>query len=768
MDSRRAFVVWLAVLVALAPLLAIGPSGAAAQPTDVSSAADGDATRQVTTVSLESGDSTWQGWSLSFNGSVVIGDPGSASAGERTFQLRQISEDGVVGDLVREFTVGQDGLHQLVTDELVGRYVLLYGGDPVYVQDGVGYLSDPPDGTTVTANASAWRVERQTLDATWSTSSAYDGQIISLSLDSNRADYTVGVSAPSLSYSELTQLFDEADYAADHDARSDENVLLLDPARAPFVANLSGLSPGEYLVTFQVTDTTGRARPLLTVNNPSGPQIAAVERVTPAGDRLTLTADCGTCYLIVGSQSLNFLDVVELTDTDGDGTVSVAINSRYLGLSQGSSDVPTGAAFTALTDDIDVYGPSRELDSGYTLQRVRNEVKPQITDDPPTPLAHGQYDLRLASSDTITIPHNRLSFDDVTDITTVRLTQPALQEMVAVAAPRGEPGDLAIDTINTDSPRDRVAVGDRLVFRIQATGLFGYFAATGTDIGSVLDNPDEGLSLRLRPADDRATPIRLDRGDPRLLVDPSTNRLYVIIDTRDLRIEEGFQPGRSYRAVFERRGVDAETYDVNRGPDFHDGYPYLEPGATESMAAEFELVEPAASAADPLQVANVQSITITGTTTVAPGTELRLSIVETDRSWEKSGRTTVADGGTWQATFDFSNAKANQSFTITVKRGLETLGTTEGAVVTPSATQTATPADSGDTTTSPPPTSASGTPADDGPDTGTAPAGNATATGSPDGGSGLLGFLPGGPIALAGVGLLVLLLGGFLYYGFRS
>lgn len=765
MASRRAVVAWLAVLVAVAPLLFTAGTTGAPVPGASTDADDRTAQQAARTVTLDSGDRVWQGWRLRFDGSEVVGDPSSASAAERTFQLREVSEDGVVGDLVREFTIGTDGTHQLRTGELDGRYVIQYRGSPVYVQDGVGYRSNPPDGTSVTAENSAWRVNRQTLTATWSDQPAYEGQIIELSVSSNRKDYALAVSAPGLNFSELTRLFDESDFADDHDAAADEDVIRLAVDGAPYPVNLTGLDSGDQLFRLEATDTTAKASPTLEIAPPDGPQFGATDRVSPTGDRLRVDVNCGTCYLIVGSQALNFLDVVQLTDTDGDGTVDVRINTRYLGLSQSSSDVPGGAAFTAVDDEIEVYGPGEELDSGYTLQRVRNEVEPKVSEDPPAPLGPGAYDLRLASTDSISIPHNRLAFDDVTDISSVRLVERELRAMSAVAAPRGEPHELAVGEVQSVQPRDRVAVGDRLILRADVTGVFGYLAVEGAGVDSVLDNADEGIALTLHPANDRSTKIRVERGDPRLIVDEDDRRLYVAVDTRDLRIEEEFRPGRAYRAVLTLQGVDADAYNVNQGPNSHDGYPYLEPGAEETVRARFTLVRPAATTAQPLEVTNRQSVVVAGNTTVAPGTTLRLTATEADSGWEKTARTTVADGGTWQTRMDFSNAQAGQTFTLTIERGQEELGTVEGAVVT----STPTPTDSGTTDTSSATTTAPpGSPSTTVPPT-TAPSEpdpGATTTAPDD--DGLLGFLPGGILLPIGGVVLVVVLGVFLYFGFRE
>lgn len=763
MASRRTVVASLAVLVAVAPLLVMVGPAAASPGTSI----DGRSAQQAPrTVTLDSGDAVWQGWRLRFDGSEVVGDPGSASANERTFQLRRVTEDGVVGELVREFTVGTNGIHRLPTDRLDGRFVIQYRGSPVYVQDGVGYRSNPPDGSSVTAENSAWRVTPQTLTGTWSDEPAYEGQIVELSVTSNRKDYTLAVSAPGLNYSELTRLFDESDFADDHDAAADQDVLRLAVDGDPFPVNLTGLESGDQLFRLEATDTTASAIPTLEIAPTDGPQFGAVDRVVPTGDRLRLTANCGTCYLIVGSQSLNFLDVIELTDTDGDGTVGVRINTRYLGLSQASPDVPTGVAFTAVDDDIDVYGPTEALESGYTLQRVRDEVIPPVSETPATPLGPGTYDLRLASTDAISIPHNRLAYDDVTDVSSVRLVERELRDMAAVAAPRGDPGELAVGQVETDQPRDRVAVGDRLILRVDVTGLFGYLAVEGSGVGSVLDNADEGVDLTLHPAADPARSIRVARGDPRLIVDEDARRLYVVIDTRDLRIEEAFTPGRAYRTVFRLRGVDEDTYNVNRNADFHGGYPYLEPGATETVRARFTLVRPEATTARPLEVPNRQSVVVTGNTTVAPGTTLRLTATEADRQWGKTTRTTVADGGTWQATFDFSNAQAGQTFTLAIERGQEALGTVEGSVVTPTPTPTA-PA-----TTETPPTNATaapGSPSTTGAPPTTAPSGpTPEMTTTPEDGGGLLGFLPGGILLPIGGVVLLVVVGVFLYFGFRE
>lgn len=242
---------------------------------------------QAVDLPLDSGALLWAGQQTSFDGSAVVPDVGNASADERTFRVRTVVGGDRAGTLVREFVVDTDGDRLLDTAGLEGSYVILYQGQPIYVQDGVGYTSSPPDGTTVSVENSRWEVARQTISAAWADDQVFRNQVVDLVVESNRATFLVTVSADGLGFDDLVTMFDAAAFADDYDARADDDVLVLDlDGETALPVTFAEVPNGEYVLRLAVTDSTARTTTRIRVGRPPQPTATA----TPA---LEVTATSG-------------------------------------------------------------------------------------------------------------------------------------------------------------------------------------------------------------------------------------------------------------------------------------------------------------------------------------------------------------------------------------------------------------------------------------------------------------------------------------------
>lgn len=259
-DARAALAVTLVLLV---PLVAAGAVAGIPPADDRRPTSTGDGGPALAPavapedhdVALDSARTFWSGQRLYFDGGAVVPDVGNASTGERTFQLRRVTTAGEVGPLVREFAVDAEGEAVLDTTSLEGEFVLRYAGDPVYVQDGTGHADSPPDGTAVTVENSAWEVAVQTISASWSESRVSRNEIVDLRIESNRVLYLIEVSADGLDFEDLERIFDPHFYALDHDARADEDVIVLRGGLADDVpAYFAGIDDGAYTLSIEVAD----------------------------------------------------------------------------------------------------------------------------------------------------------------------------------------------------------------------------------------------------------------------------------------------------------------------------------------------------------------------------------------------------------------------------------------------------------------------------------------------------------------------------------
>ena len=230
-------------------------------------------------LALESGRTHWAGQRLSFDGSAVVPEVGSASTGERTFQVRRVASGDDVGPLVREFVVDADGEAVVDTAGVDGELLVVYDGDPVYVQGGTGYADSLPDGTAVTVGNSAWDVAVQTLSASWSDDRVTRNEVVDLRIESNRGFFLVAVSADGLDFEDLEAIFDPHFYAIDHDAKADDDVIVLRAGNDVDVpAYFAGIDDGEYTLSIEVVDAdvattadvrVGRIRPTTTAEPPA-------------------------------------------------------------------------------------------------------------------------------------------------------------------------------------------------------------------------------------------------------------------------------------------------------------------------------------------------------------------------------------------------------------------------------------------------------------------------------------------------------------------
>lgn len=735
---------------------------------------------------LESGESYWRGWHITFNATELIDNPSSATEANRTFQIRRVTDANRIGERLTTFTVNTRGTHTIDTWHFKGPVVILYKSDVVHVTNGIGYTSNPPDNTSVTITNSQWFVPQQTLGISWEDTPVYPDQLVQLELTSNRDSFTLGVKATGLSYSDLTAIFPEEHFAENHDAHRNDDALLLDGQRsARLLLNTSGIAPDEYDFEFYSTDSRLRVNSTLNVLQPEPNfRFDSVQRSQQTGDIITATVSCEQCYLLVGGPADGVIDLVELTDQNNDQSITLRINTRYAGVYFGYPGVPQHniPAYRAGPDEATRVHSSIRLESRQTLSEIRTELglAPHGVD---APLGPGLYDLTLLES-TYLLNHppqdsETLFIRDHTDITTIRLTDPSLDSIESFTAPPGLPRDLTLDAIpGRITQRDTVVLGDQLVFKIEMSGIFGYLSEEhDNDIAGISNNVHEGISLQITGQRFIAPSktIDLESSRTRLLPNPTNNALYVVIDTRYLR-PASLTREQPFTATFHLTGVSNERprYSMTKPAANYHGYPYLPPGQHETVQTTVRLRSPADTAVvdnqpnGSLRPPNEFAVPISGDTLVAPGSRLTITATHNaPHEWETTGTAIVQPDGTWHTPIDYSQARAGQTFTLTVKQGARTLTTTDGVIVesttpqqTPSPTIPTTPTTPTGTTqpstTAPPDTPTTTQPPDT--STPTTPAPPVTPTQpSQDSPSIFTALLPNPPALSGTLGLITLL-----------
>jgi hypothetical protein len=150
----RSYDIRLIATVALAALVVAGGVSAAEPTTDYDAR-------------LDSAQTAWQGQTLYFDGSAVVDESLDAglrevAATDRNFTVRTVRDDGTLGRTVQTVTLDETGVATVETAELHGTYVLVYDGNAVAVDDGLGTLRNAAAGANL--SACAWGVTDDSTD----------------------------------------------------------------------------------------------------------------------------------------------------------------------------------------------------------------------------------------------------------------------------------------------------------------------------------------------------------------------------------------------------------------------------------------------------------------------------------------------------------------------------------------------------------------------------------------------------------------------------
>lgn len=224
--------------------------------------------------------------------------------------------------------------------------------------------------------------------------------------------------------------------------------------------------------------------------------------------------------------------------------------------------------------------------------------------------------------------------------------------------------DVSLDTIQSDSTQvDEVAEGDYLIAAVEASGLYAQITndTTGADLtnGSTFAQ-DTGIEMSVVDTD--AGPnqgeVEYDISSGEVFADEANDTFYLVLDTANLDNEEGDSP----TVNFEMTQANAYIEDEDEAE-------------AQSASAEFEFVDRTfdynnLNDDNVVEVMNSDTATVSGTTTVAPGTEFTVDVrSETGASnpFTFSQTVTVTEDGMVEAEFDLSDYEAGQEFTISVR-----------------------------------------------------------------------------------------------------
>ncbi|MFC7196188.1 BGTF surface domain-containing protein [Halosimplex aquaticum] len=348
---------------------------------------------------------------------------------------------------------------------------------------------------------------------------------------------------------------------------------------------------------------------------------------------------------------------VTLTFANNDGRKPATLYlNTYLA---GNDSAVAGLAYTAGDND-----------------RVAVDSRDAVTG---APMPVGAYDVTIErGSETVT---KRLTIDDpsVGDLTLLRAPGDRFENIsTSRDVTEGLESGVVSDPLATgDGPAP--ALGDTMVYRLNASGLYGLLAAQGGETaeenfltversgasGQALDLTIDGRDGCAPVVD---VPASLDDGSMQVIPDATNETLYLTVDLRRAAYEsaDGWgdrEFGRASVSVFD--GSHLVDSNAISGVDFA----VLERHVTYDPAGEAIRREAASGQ------------TIAGETSLAPHSRLTFDVAAIDDDFETQAQTTVNADGSFSTTVDLSDAPEDARLTLSTAEvdGSKTLLTTGDA-----------------------------------------------------------------------------------------
>jgi PGF-CTERM protein/surface glycoprotein (TIGR04207 family) len=627
---------------------------------------------------LESSNTFWAGQEVYFQ------DRANAS---ETYQVREWdTSDDEVGGLVTEITLPQGSSTIDTGAETIDpgeEYVLTTDTRQVLVVGELGRVTGVA--ASGTEDEQTFEVQTQTLEAEYDEDSISTEKAESADLEfsSNRATYDLLISSDEMDADEMDDFFDGedgAEYALDED---DDEIRFTDVTDADAISvNATDVDADEYNFTVEVVDTDAEATASIEVTEAEGSlslpdTVFGNERGDPVEISATLE-NTDTGYVQVGSADVGYNVTLEVED-GGDGEVGVEWNTFEGGRVDDEDDV------FELTEDSE--------DDDDSIEAVWRHSAALPEDEP---LEAGDYDVTVGTGDeTEDAPAtgtDAVYLDDEDDITTVSLEERGTDGLQIWTAPeRADLDDLA-ELRQQVTQTNRVAEDDLVVAQLQASGIYGQIAENEPEaLEKQTSGSDDGLFMTIEEADPgpNQAPDEVDVTDAEsLYVDDANDTLYLVFEAEDSGDLE-FEDDERYRAHFEINESNPmiEADDDTAGIE------------KETASATFSFRERDADLRglgdDRVLQLQAENVTIRGTTTVAPGTELNVRVrgSSNGQSYLESVDTVVAANRTFVAPVDLTDREVGSNFTVVVRAGGDDLSDEYDGVVVEAETPTMTPYD---------------------------------------------------------------------------
>lgn len=572
-----------------------------------------------------------------FAGTVAFA--GTAAAGN-TASDHDYDSELQDGDI---YWAGQDVLVTASANETIA----IYEGDGTFVaerQAGSGghYVLDTSDydgdyyvefEDSSTTNFSVYQ---QSLNSTVTEETVTNGETDStteLSFESNRGSFNLTVSEEDLSGADLADLYADYPGTLTVDSENDTVTLVDYDQGTEFPLNFKDVDAGNYTFQFDTPDSTAETTQNIEVvkEKQSDASLDQTIYTQERGDIVELTVNLENteeANVTIGDEDVAYVTNFTVRDGDGDGKVHLRFNTYTAGH---DGFVPV------ILDQDESSGDELVIEDEDNIEPHR--------------LESAVYDISVSTDGR------------ETDVGSIDLNERSTDSIETHVAPESANINELEDIDGNVVSSDAVSEGDYLVFEVSASGLSGWFpdyVRTSGDLAqdaNSVSNTGTYVTIEEAQADMNAEPDTIPVEKGAFYPDAQNDTFYLVFNAND----------------FDQEVVDDGEYTAS--VVMNESSPYVDDeDATEKVNTSFEVVEEEVTfdghdetSEDPYELESNENgtVTVTGESTVAPGTELDIRVrAEGESPLLKSDRATVAEDGTFEAEFDFSDVAEGTNVTL--------------------------------------------------------------------------------------------------------
>jgi surface glycoprotein (TIGR04207 family)/PGF-CTERM protein len=585
----------------------------------------------------------------------ITDNRGSSADEEYSYETALIPDDD--GDVIVD-TSGLDGAYRIFTD-----------GTPTDV---------------------SFETAPQNLDVEFDESSVDDDESTFVEVDSNRGTFDLFVDVDGYNNDELLEIFPRATENVDGD------VVIRDVNTGDeLTTNFDGQDTGDYEFNFSVVDTDAEASDSITVNAADDAELSLNESGVDvgSGDTAEITInfqEASEGYLHIGDADVGYNATVIVVDDDEDGVANVTVNTYG----------PSGSLLGISTDDDDteVRTPTdADFENGWD-----SDYQQGVSSD--EPLDPGNYDIEVGTTELE-------SPDGVGTLAVTEASPQGAQPWATYpdAEDDIEDGDDVLDAIEAGdlTQQSEVAEDDYVVIQLQGSGWFGWYANQNVDDASVFgdteaDDADDGMppvDLTIQEANPGPNQdgVEIDKSAISVIADDERNNFFLVFeaDSSNVVTEQGSDDDLPSNFEFDEARWNA-TLELNDEGNLNDRNQDVRISTTFSTVERD--VELNTNADDVVEVASSEDAQITGSTTIAPNSEITVrarSASGAEDPFVQSQTVNVSSDGTFNASFDFSDRAVGTNFTVTTSAspnfGDDATTEYDGVIVEQVDTETATP-----------------------------------------------------------------------------